>query len=139
MTKGNIKPTYLPELKLVAQRHENDCGIATLASLTGRSYEDVLHAFGAPVHKTGVEMGDIVAAASKLGYRMRLLRRIRLEEDTGILGVKTPNRTSKGHVVVLHDGKIYDTDLTVWDADDFLKSEKATVTSIIKFDMHKRR
>ncbi len=134
-----LKPTYLPILKLVAQKHDNDCGVAALASITGKSYEDVFYAFGAPVHKTGVEMGDIVAAAAKLGIRMRLKRRIRLDEDTGILGVKTPNRTSKGHVVVLEEGRIYDTDLTVWDAEDFLKAEDATPTSIIVFDHRKRR
>lgn len=144
------KPTHLPVLRMVEQRGDNDCGVAALATYSGMNYEDVYHAYavtsGKAVHKTGVTMTDIIAAASALGFNMSLRRRVRLDDDFGILAVKTPKRKTPEHVVVLYEGHIYDTDRTVWEAEDFLKAEgwnpknlRKGYTSIIKLDARKRR
>jgi len=105
-------------IRVVAQRHESDCGVACLAMFLGVSYEDALIAIGseAPsVLKRGVWWTHLKRAAETLGTRM-VVKRKWSETDEGLLQVKY----RKGyHVVVLRHGLIFDTDQRIWTFDDF--------------------
>lgn len=121
-----------PILRIVAQRHPNDCSIACLAMLCGVSYENALVAMASDepnVCVRGAKARDIRRAAKRLGFALRSRRRFDLESDTGILNVSSPEQPND-HLVVLKDGLIFDTDLTVWDADVYLSANRARAGSL---------
>lgn len=95
----------------------------------GVRYEDVLVAVGKPVIDIGMTVKQIRDTAERLKHPLKLRRKFDLDNDTGILGIRFPNK--KEHVVILHDGKVYDTDLTVWDVEDYLTAEKAKPVSLL--------
>jgi ABC-type bacteriocin/lantibiotic exporter with double-glycine peptidase domain len=111
-------------LKLVKQRRKMDCGVATLATLTGNTYEDTNDAFVEATGKTaskGYYQADVIKAAARLG--MVLVRKRKgtfdLSDTVGILGVGETN--SWDHFVVLHNGTVYDAeDAAIYDVDEYL-------------------
>ncbi|TXH14487.1 MAG: hypothetical protein E6R03_09170 [Hyphomicrobiaceae bacterium] len=113
-----------PFLRVVLQRHECDCAVAALAMYLSVRYEDVLLAFDKPVIDVGAIVKDMVAVADRLKQPLRVRRKFDLESDSGILRVDLLNDT-KAHVVVLHDGIVFNTDGAVWDVDDYLTAENA--------------
>ncbi len=131
--------THLPVLHVTRQRGDSDCGVAAIATITGKPYETVLLAVGKDVSKTGMSVQEILDTLERLGYPFRWTKRIRLDEDWGILGVSTPNRTSPEHVCVLYDGHIYDTDGAVWEVDDFFAAEGGKPMSLLKPDSRRGR
>lgn len=130
--KKPVAVTHLPILRITTQRGNNDCGVAAIATITGKRYEDVLLAAGKNIMDTGMTVQEILTTLEKLGMPFKWTKRIRLDEDWGILGVSTPKRTSPEHVCVLYDGHIYDTDGSVWEADDFLAAEGGKAMSLLK-------
>lgn len=120
-----------PIIKVEIQQHEFDCGVACLAMLLGTDYEKTLIAFNSlnPLVR-GVDTREIKQAAVRLGQRLRLSRRVDLEDDTGILRVAAANWTTD-HLVILKEGLIVDTDGTLWDAQAFLDNYHATVQSLL--------
>lgn len=122
---------HTPFLCVVPQRHKTDCSIACLAMLLGVSYEEALLAMAQPrVLKRGVMMRQVLTAAKRLGRPLRFQRKIDLDTDTGILGVRSPQWPNE-HLVVLKDGLIFDTDCTIWDADVFLSVYAAKAISLL--------
>ena len=118
--------------QVVPQRHSFDCAVACLAMLLNKDYETTLLAFNslAPlVH--GVRVGDVKRAAAALGARLKFSRKWDLEEDTGILAVRSVTRWKTDHMVVLKEGLIIDTDATVWEAAIYLQAYEAKVLSIL--------
>ena len=112
-----------PVMQLVAQREENDCSIAALASIAGVTYEDALRAVAKvdPVHmgRTGLWVRQIEQAATDLGCPLRRRKRYDIQHDVGLLRVQLPNRDV--HVVWLANGLIVNWDLSVWRAEDYLQ------------------
>src|SRR5262245_51455634 len=95
-----------PIMRVVTQRHQMDCGVACLAMICGVSYENALVAVAqvAPnVCVSGMWTKEIRQAAQRLGYRLRVKRRVDLENDTGILNLSAHAWASE-HVVVLREG-----------------------------------
>ncbi len=106
--------------------------MACLAMLLGLDYEIVLIAFQSIKPLTeGVKIRDVRAAAKVLGRTLRSTRTWNLQEDTGILAIHS-KRWELDHLVVLWDGKVVDTDATVWDVDVFLSAYTARPLSLLK-------
>lgn len=124
--------THTPFLSVIPQRHTMDCAVACLAMLVGATYEAVLLAFGAELHN-GTDTKRIKAAARHLGFKLRWTRRIDLETDTGLLAVRS-TAWKHDHLVVLKEGLIVDTDMTIWETDVFLAAYAATPMSLLTLD-----
>jgi hypothetical protein len=126
-------PDYAPVLRLVAQRNDADCAIATLASLTGLSYEEVLIAAArvAPC-ETGMSLTQMRMVASELGVELAIKRQGRddPETETGILYVSN-TREHIYHVAILRQGSIIDTDHSIWDWDVYLASKRFKAGSLL--------
>ncbi len=124
-----------PILRVELQRTEMDCGIATLAMLTGESYEEVL-VIAAQIAPTLLQSGmtwvQMKKVARKLGFGAKVKRKraIDLENDTGILCVNSP-KWKADHVVVLREGLIIDTDGSLWEPTVFLSAHSAKVMSLL--------
>ena len=107
-----------------------DCGVACLAMLLSVSYEDALLAMG---RYTGAYIREVKAAAKRLKKPLRFTRKFDLENDTGILAVKS-EKWRTDHLVVLKDGLIVDTDGSIWDHDVFMSANVATGLSLLVYD-----
>jgi len=127
-----MKSLLPPFIKLVNQRHSADCSVACLAMLTGTTYEESLLAIGTPkVFEKGVQLQEVRDAALALGHRVKLHRRVRLEDDWGILAVRS-DRWRNDHLVMLFNGSIYDaSDQGWWEADDYLKFNRGRILSLL--------
>ena len=96
--------------QLHRQRTKRDCGVATLATLIGRSYEEVLIAavsISPNVLKKGLFSTDLQRIASM--FEIVLIRRtgeFDIDEHNGILELCFPNK--REHLVVLMNGLIFD-------------------------------
>lgn len=81
--------------------------------------------------KNGLHLSQIIEIAADLGTTLKRKRKYDLDTDTGILNCwiteHPPNRkpVNECHVVVLMDGRIYDSDLRVWAVDAFQKHYEA--------------
>lgn len=123
-------------LKLVKQRRKMDCGVATLATLTGNTYEDTNDAFVEATGKTaskGYYQSDVIKAARKLGVELERRRKgtFELSDTVGILGVGETN--SWDHFVVLHNGTVYDAeDDSLYDLDEYLAIHKLQPWSLLR-------
>ncbi len=122
---------HTPFLRIVAQRHKTDCSAACLAMLLDVPYEKALLAIRLDRILThGVMVRHVLQAAKRLGQPLRFRRKFDLETDTGILGVRS-EKWPMEHLVVLKDGWIIDTDLTIWEAPDFLQIYSAKAISLL--------
>lgn len=128
----------LPYVALVLQRDKGDCGIAALAMLLGRSYEDVFAAsiskkFRTP-HTAGMYTRQLKATARKLGSKLLFKRAFDLESSCGLLTVekidKQPDEFAQ-HLVLLKYGLIFDTDGTVHEPDFYFDQQKFRAVSIL--------
>lgn len=122
--------------RITNQRGKHDCGVATLATLLGRSYEDTLLAAGRlspKVLKTGLYSSDLIRIAAEFGSTLvRRVQRIDLDEHTGILGLEYPSK--RLHFVFLTNGLVFDPqeDNVAWDAYTFVKREKVKVIDLME-------
>ena len=133
MPNETISP-HCPFLQVVIQRHTNDCSVACLAMLLGKSYEDALMAFNYNVMREGATIRQVKAAALYLGTKLVWSRRLGdLDTETGILCVRSL-RWGHDHLVVLKDGMIVDTDATVWDQDIFMAAYEAAPISLMRVE-----
>ncbi len=123
----------IPFLRVIAQKHDRDCGVACLAMLLGLEYEKVLAAFKHNVVCHGTNIRQLVHAGKRLGYSLVWTRKVDVEHDTGLLMVKSSQWKSE-HMVVLKEDMIIDTDLTLWEASVFLGTYDARVLSIVKVE-----
>ncbi len=116
---------------VVVQRGVGDCGIAALAMLTGKSYEDVLEAASRVqprAHHKGLWMKQIQRIAAALGTNLHNRRKFNLEEDCGILSVDA-------HVVMVRDGVVIDPqDGCVWFDTGLFAEIPATVGPILRLE-----
>lgn len=124
-----------PILRIEMQRTEMDCGIATLAMLSGHTYEEVLVAaanLGMDPLQSGMTWVQMKRVARRLGFSSKIQRKraIDIENDIGILCVSSP-KWKADHVVVLREGLIIDTDCSLWDPVTFLAAQGAKVMSLL--------
>lgn len=124
--------SHTPYLNVIPQRAALDCAVACVAMLCGVTYEAALLAFKRePIH--GVRTRDIHAAARRLGHPLRWSRVFDLENDTGLLSVRS-TKWKTDHLVVLKEGLIVDTDATLWEADIYLAAYDARPMSLMTAD-----
>lgn len=121
--------------KLHSQRGKHDCGIATLATLLGRTYEEVLLKSGTvspKLLKLGLSATELFRIAELFDATLvRHTGAIDLDESSGILGIVYPD--TWGHWVWLTNGLIFcpkDNNI-VWDAYSYVKKFKVKVTELI--------
>lgn len=115
-------------IRVVLQRHDWDCGVACLAMLCNTSYETALVACAQTKEELdgeGLYLYEMVKAAELLDVSVitRRAKRFSLDTDTGILHVFNL-KTAVYHVVMLWQGRLIETDGTIWeDADTYLSSK----------------
>ena len=119
----------------------SDCGICVLATITGKSYEDIVaaaHPIVGDRWKTGLYTKQLIAVAETLGVKFRVRRKYDLETDSGILTTAITNHIPgrepirENHFVVLIDGRIYDSDLHVWAVDAFKQHYTADFKALLE-------
>jgi hypothetical protein len=121
-----------------SQQRSFDCGVACLAMLCHVPYVDV-HVIAAQVrgdrYRQGLLAKDAIVIAARLSRPLTLVhpKKIDLEEDCGLLGIKWNDRPrwADGHWVLLRRGTLIDPDgpglrdATVWDAEEYFRTNKA--------------
>jgi hypothetical protein len=113
-----------PLVQMVPQRHEADCGVAILAMFLGVSYEDALLAIGqADVLRGGMWLSQLRQASAKLGAPLKTKRQWDVEDADGIVQVRLPGKMN--HFLLARGGLLFNTNFTVWDADDYRKARRA--------------
>lgn len=128
-----IKPTP-PNPRSVSvgpRRREHDCGLWALSCLLSVPYEEVFLAASKEDKDAGANglwMTQIVRIAKRLGAKLKERRRFNRYTTTGILGMYLGGI---GHVNVLKQGQVIDTDLTVTDVDEYIRTRKAKITSVL--------
>lgn len=93
-------------------------------------YEQAMMAFRGPVWRTGASNGQIKMACRRLRYATRWKSKIDIEADTGMLLVAFPGWTHN-HIVLLDEGRIYDTDDMVWDAEQYIHTKSAKLLQLL--------
>ncbi len=118
----------LPVLRIVTTHSSGDCAICCLAMLLGYQYEDILALASCTmgndsIHYAGMWVKEIVGLAKLLDVKLHRRKRFDLDSACGILSMQN-TRTGDGHVVVLKNGLIFDTDGTVWEVDCYFRNTK---------------
>lgn len=88
-----------------------DCAVAALQIACGVTYEMALAASLSAqitVLSTGLRWHEIRKAAKLLGFTTQLVRRekVDLEEDTGLLDIRSKGERTGSHIVYLWEGRI---------------------------------
>lgn len=134
--------TPSPLFKPILQRGKYDCGVAVLAAFLNHTYEEVLVEacrVSPSVLKTGLYSTQMIEVAAALGHTLKRRRRnIDLDESAGILELRKRTLDKNGqpleHVVLLTNGLVFDPqeEGNVWDADIYVKVEKAKVLGLLE-------
>lgn len=114
-----------PFLQVITQRLDKDCAVAVVAMLLDIGYEQSFMAFRGKVWKHGASNRQITNACRRLGYRTAWKLKPDLENDTGLLFIAFADRLDVRHIVLLDEGRIFDTDSMVWDVDQYISTKKA--------------
>lgn len=129
----SVQPLYI---KVVAQRHSNDCVICCLAMLFGMSYEAVAIATSKVRPDTGTPglyWTDARKIAALLGRSFKRTRRTADPDNlVGMLAVMH-ERSTRQHAVVLCRGVIIDpAEPSVWDdVDTYLEANEFRIGSVL--------
>lgn len=114
------------------QKTQGDCAVACLKMLLEVDYLAAVAAFPkrANVVRTGVSDKQMIAAAKKLGHRIKLVRDGDLSEVVGVLVVRRGK--THWHDVMLAKGCVYDPDTNLFwtDVAAFLTSAEYTVCGV---------
>ena len=135
-----VDPTT--QLRLIAQRSKQaDCTIATIATLTWSTYEDVLATAGSicgpHANQDGLTWQQMRKVCTVLGHTTRLQRWGTFDPElaVGILHVyrgKRANNTRESHVVLLWHGHVIDGGDELWESlDDFLRAYEWKAGSLL--------
>lgn len=126
-------------VKVTAQRHDWDCGVASLAMLLGLPYGDVAAAargiWGTTMPtRRGLGIYHLEEMAEALGRTLRRVyrRESYLVDQTGVLGLNGGSMCWAGHWVVLKAGAIVDPDGgEIWTVKDYLRATKARTATLL--------
>lgn len=127
-------------VKVVAQRRNWDCGVASLAMLLGVPYGDVSAAVRARYGKAprrGLGIYHLEELANLLGFALRRIykRAGYLDGQSGVLGMNGGTMCWAGHWVVLKGGAIVDPDgAEVWGVDDYTRQHKCRTATLLVRD-----
>jgi hypothetical protein len=137
MTRTKLKPLF----RMTGQKNAADCVVASLAMALGLPYEEVLvvaSRLQPKVLKRGLYTIEAQLIADEFG-RSLLKRKLKIDidEDTGVLMIKM--RCGRGfteHAVFLTNGLVFapESDGEVWDAETYLKFNKARVLHLLEED-----
>lgn len=122
--------------RIINQRGKADCGVATLATLLSRTYEEVLLVAGriSPnVLRKGLFTSDLIRIAWEFDTALeRKVQKIDLDEVTGVLGVRYPSK--REHFVFITKGLVFDPqdENIVWDAFLYVKKFKIKVVDLLE-------
>lgn len=125
---ANVAPPGIGSVRMHPQLAPRECGIACLTMLTRYPYAYV-KALALEVKKTekifGMWHKEVIQVAAMLGYTLFRRKTYDPAEDVGILNVKGVKGSNGeewdgwSHYVVLYEGLIFDTDLTVYTLQQF--------------------
>ena len=127
-------------IKVTKQRHDFDCGVASLAMLLNQAYGDIAalvreHVPKAKLKRRGTAIVDMQLIASFFGVALKCLYRSKgyLEGKTGIIGLIGGQMDKAGHWAVLKEGKVIvdPDDGTVWSVDDYLARHQCRTTVLL--------
>jgi hypothetical protein len=114
-TKARVVAAPAIVTRVIHQRERADCGIASMASFAGCTYEDVLREVVLADPKfhgrEGLSDHHIRKVMKALGVPVRHRARVDYEDDYGLLRLHD-------HMCVLRNGMILEND-TLWDVDDW--------------------
>lgn len=124
---------------IVKQRHDYDCGIASLSMLLNTPYGDIAALVillnpDPKDRRNGMNMKDLEAVIEECGFKTKRVYRKEgyLDHATGILGLLGTQMGPGGHWVYIKDGMILDPDGgEAWEADDYVKELKARPATLL--------
>lgn len=100
-------------IRVMKQRHNWDCGVASLAMLFDKPYGDVAllvrdRVDSKKLRKRGMIIADMQLIAGLLGHSFEVIWRKKdyLEGRTGIIGLKGGKMDKAGHWAVLKEGNV---------------------------------
>jgi ABC-type bacteriocin/lantibiotic exporter with double-glycine peptidase domain len=125
--------------KVIRQRKDWDCGVASIAMLLGVDYRDVSATVAAIIDdpklkKRGLilyQLEDVIAA---FGFETKRVYRKKdyLDGANGILGMNGGNMDAAGHWVVVKDGMILDPDdASVSSLEDYIKENNCRPATLV--------
>jgi peptidase C39-like protein len=127
-------------IKVTKQRHDFDCGVASLAMLVGRPYGDIAAIVRDVVdpkklRRRGMAIYDMQLVASHFGVALAVIHRKKdyLIGRTGIIGLIGGLMDKAGHWAVLKDGAVIadPDDASIWSVDDYLKRHNCRTTVLL--------
>ena len=122
------------------QRHDWDCGVASIAMLLDKPYGDVAALVrdkidAKKLRRRGMIIVDMQLIAEELGYELELIWRKKdyLEGKTGIVGLKGGKMDKAGHWAVIKEGKVIvePDDGKVYSVDEYLKTCQCRTTLVL--------
>ena len=123
-----------PLIRVVLTRGtQGDCTICALGTYLSLTYEDVLAAaarLAKKAHREGMWTSQIISTAKRLGVKLIRKRTWKMDEAHGILTL-TSQSDEYDHVVVLHDGLVFDSDGAVWEPYDYFACEQYKPTLLL--------
>jgi len=119
--------------RIESRRQSDDCATWALATYLGLPYEVVWQKvlkMDRSKGRNGLYTATVLRIAEALGTKLRRVKpsRIDFSDDYGILSVED---ATAGHVVVLRQGLVFDTDATVTPLDIWLLHTGYTVTELL--------
>ena len=127
-------------IRVTKQRHDWDCGVASLAMLLDKPYGDVAaivrdNIDAKKLRKRGMIVADMQLVAEHFGYYFEVIWRKKgyLEARTGIIGLKGGKMDKAGHWAVLKEGAVIvePDDAKVYGVDDYLKLCQCRTTLLL--------
>lgn len=90
------------QIEFIQQRKKSDCGIACVAMLVRRLYEDIVTLFPELVRRTGLHLDEITDVLDAFGYCC--VESKSLPRGVALIAIQWKNKRLSGHYVVW-DGK----------------------------------
>lgn len=126
-------------IKVTRQRHDWDCGVASLAMLLGKPYGDVAALVKENIdkkklRKRGMIIKDVLDIAEMFGTSLEVIWRKKdyLVGRTGIIGLKGGGMSSAGHWAVVKNEVIADPDdNSMWSVEDYKKKHQCRTTVLL--------
>jgi hypothetical protein len=124
----------VPVMRIEPRRQSDDCATWALATYTGVPYDKVwqtVQKVDRSKGKNGLHTRTIQRVGAALGKTLRLIRKPDIQDSYGMLEVENKKT---GHIVVLRNGLIFDTDNTNWEVDAWLMHYGYVVTGLLTME-----
>jgi hypothetical protein len=127
-------------IRVMKQRHDWDCGVASLAMLFDKPYGDVAvlvrdNIDAKKLRRRGMIIADMQLIAEHLGYEFDISWRKKdyLEGKTGIIGLKGGRMDKAGHWAILKEGTVIadPSDGKLWSVEEYLKAGQCRTTLLL--------